>query len=93
MVANDHIIVTRYFLVQPQLLLASQINARRIRLIGYVDYIDKFGVRHRGGYAREFDHVRHVLSKPEKRNNLVFLNKRGYNYDRPRKRGEGNDWI
>ena len=25
-------------------------------------------------------------------NNLVFINERGYNYDRVRLPGEGNDW-
>ncbi len=56
-------------------------------LIGYVDYLDKFGGRHRGGYARKF--------APEldgTDNNLIFVDQTGYNYDRSRKKGEGNDW-
>lgn len=58
---------------------------RRIVVFGYVDYIDVFGVRHRAGYARE--HVENIQG-----NNLVFVSAPGYNYDRPRKKSEGNDW-
>ena len=54
-------------------------------LLGYVDYMDAFEQRHRFGYARQF-----VPNTRE--NNLVFITKPGYNYDRERKHGEGNDW-
>ena len=56
---------------------------------GYVDYIDQFGQRHRGGYARVYDPR---LDTEPSRNNLLFITQKGYNYDRLRKRGEGSDW-
>jgi hypothetical protein len=43
-------------------------------LLGYVDYGDRFGRRHRGGYAR-----RYVPALAN--NNLVFEITPGYNYD------------
>ena len=62
-------------------------GSKRLWIYGYVDYIDIFEQRHRGGYAREF-----VPGRPQ--NNLVFVKQVGsnYNYDRPRHRGEGRDW-
>jgi hypothetical protein len=56
-------------------------------VFGYVDYIDKFGHRHRGGYGRVY--------RPdigEGGNNLVFDGPDTHNYDREREIGEGNDW-
>jgi hypothetical protein len=55
-----------------------------VYLYGYVDYIDKFGDRQRAGYAR-FYH-------PFDDNNLIFTGRDRYNYDRTRRRGEGDDW-
>jgi hypothetical protein len=68
----------------------SEVIAGRVTLImfGYVDYRDQFGGRYRNGYAREYGDV----LTPEG-NNLGFVRDvRGYNYDRPRRRWEGNDW-
>jgi hypothetical protein len=42
-------------------------------IVGYVDYIDKFGTCHRAGYARRYD--------PEMRT-FNFVTQAGYNYDR-----------
>ena len=53
--------------------------------IGYVDYRDQFGVRHRAGNARQYD-------PRGGEQNLSLFTQPGYNYDRPRKVGEGNDW-
>ena len=63
------------------------INAKtsRLYLIMYVDYIDQFGIRHRAGYARRY--VPHCPG-----NNLDLVTQRDYNYDRPRQKGEGDDW-
>lgn len=55
----------------------------RLWVYGYVDYTDMFGKSHRAGYGR-------VYLPRETRNNLVFIEKDGYNYDRKRKKGEGN---
>jgi hypothetical protein len=50
---------------------------RHMWAIGFVDYIDKFGARHRSGYARKF--ISPPL--PGSSNNLVFISNPGYNYD------------
>ena len=47
-------------------------------VIGYVDYIDKFGQKHRSGYARQYDPGVELGG-----NNLPFVRKAGYNYDQP----------
>jgi hypothetical protein len=68
----------------------AEVTAGRITLImfGYVDYRDQFGGRFRNGYAREYG----TVLTPDG-NNLGFVRDApGYNYDRPRERGEGNDW-
>jgi hypothetical protein len=52
-------------------------------VFGYVDYVDEFGQRHRGGYGRKY---------VNDTNNLVYVENEGYNYDRLRQPGEGNDW-
>jgi hypothetical protein len=78
----------------------SEIRAGFVRLyiFGYVDYVDRFKKRHRAGYARMYQpgiDIRQPgqsLESFAKRTNLVFVPQRGYNYDRARLRGEGNDW-
>lgn len=57
----------------------------QVFLVGFVDYLDAFGSRHRGGYARRYIPEREAT-------NLVFIPQRSYNYDRLRVRGEGNNW-
>lgn len=52
---------------------------------GYVDYIDQFGIRHRAGYGRQ-------LIMFGNGNNLDYILRPGYNYDRPRDKDEGSDW-
>jgi hypothetical protein len=66
----------------------SEIRRAKLHLflLGYVDYIDAFGQRHRAGYARVYNPL---SGHP---NNLSFIPQPGYNYDRPREEGEGNDW-
>jgi hypothetical protein len=76
----------------------------RLWMLGYVDYIDTFNTRRRAGYARYYDpsidqdslYMSHQTGFDEARyklrNNLPFVTQRGYNYDRPRVKGEGNDW-
>jgi hypothetical protein len=59
-------------------------------LVGYVDYIDQFGQRHRGGYARMYKPLTEFLKG---QNNLVYVVQEGYNYDRRRRRAEGEDWL
>ena len=77
-----------------------------IYVIGYVDYIDRFGIRHRCGYGRRYEPAIDDKTSPayytetgefrledyEKRSNLPFILQAGYNYDRERKKNEGKDW-
>lgn len=58
-----------------------------------------FEKRHRFGFARGYgyevsDKRKDYESDQEfqERNNLVFVAKPGFNYDHPRKPGEGDDW-
>jgi len=57
----------------------------QLHVVGYLDYIDQFGERHRGGYARLYDADRD-------NNNLIYVNAREYNCDHVRPPGEGDDW-
>jgi hypothetical protein len=61
-------------------------------VFGYIDYTDRFGIRHRAGYGRRYepwmdDRARYMTggrNDPDKfarRNNLTFILERGYNYD------------
>lgn len=45
-------------------------------IYGYVDYTDASGQRHRGGYGRQY-------APGRTENNLIFMTRSGYNYDRP----------
>ena len=66
-----------------------QAERMMLYLVGYVDYIDAFEVRHRGGYARLYEKR---LDVGEPRNNLTIVADLAYNYDRLRTPGEGKDW-
>ena len=67
-------------------------------LYGYVDYIDAFNQRHRGGFGFKYcpkidkDAEEHSEQAFENRHNLLNLAPDKYNYDRLRKKGEGIDW-
>ncbi len=68
-------------------------GTKKLYVFGYVDYIDAFKQRHRAGYARVYrPHGETASQFFGPRNNLEFVIQEGYNYDRPRKKGEGNDW-
>lgn len=92
-----------FFNTSPQQMTAANLRSitadtHRFYVLGFVDYIDNFGCRHRAGYARvynpDLDDRTHYSNEKEflDRNNLVFVSQVGYNYDRPRKEGEGEDW-
>ena len=83
LVASDNIFLGMEFTVQDW--AAIQTGTKTLYFIGYVDYVDAFKGRHRGGYARAYD--RH-----ERTNNLVFVTSSAYNYDVPRPEGVGTDW-
>jgi hypothetical protein len=77
----------------------------KLYAIGYVDYIDKFGERHRSGYAHVYnpslDNFNYWSEDTDpttaakawaERLNLSFVTQPNYSYDRKRKKGEGKDW-
>ena len=99
LVKDDEFTTSEVFEVTPQ--ERADINGATSLLLvfGYVDYIDKFGSRHRGGYARMYDYAIDQTRPPiishddyARRNNLPNFPHRAYNYDRLRKPSEGNDW-
>jgi len=65
---------------------ASQ-GKRQLFIFGYIDYIDMFEQRHRGGFARRYYH-----SAKQGETNLVYVNQLGYDYDVVRRAGDGKDW-
>src|ERR1700730_17787777 len=70
--------------------------------------LDRFGTRHRSGYARMYNpwieskgiqpddptvtSQSEIEERHKRRNNLVFMSQSGYNYDRKREEDEGSDW-
>jgi hypothetical protein len=62
--STDHIFIDMEFTVPD--LAAILGGTKTLYFVGYVDYIDAFKGRHRGGYAR-------VYNRNEKTNNLVFV--------------------
>jgi len=60
-------------------------GSKKLWIVGYVDYIDSFRERHRGGYARLY------WPQAPQANNLIFVAQPGWNYDRLRRKGEGDD--
>lgn len=60
-------------------------NGEAFYIIGYVDYVDKFSMLHRFGYAR-----RHDYDPMPGECNLAFVNQAGYNYDKECGKYEGN---
>ncbi len=83
---SENFNVSGDFPIQEPAWLQIQNGTRTLWLLGYVDYIDAFHQHQRAGYARRF-----VPNGPAG-NNLPFETKNGYNYDRIRNPGEGNDW-
>lgn len=57
-----------------------QTGQLKMWVLGYVEYVDVFGVRRRAGYARYYSPL-----SPER--NLAFETERGFNYDREIKQG------
>lgn len=68
-------------------------------VFGYVDYVDAFKIPHRAGYGRIYEPQNEIRANFrsdedfEGRNNLVYITKRNYNYDRERTPDEGCDWV
>lgn len=83
--ADGFFFAERRFPISGDVMDDIQTHKKTLILFGYVDYIDQFGRRHRSGYARRYNPA-------DKNGNLHIAIKKGYNYDRERQRGEGNDW-
>jgi hypothetical protein len=77
--AGDHVILPYSHDLSRDMVSDIAGGRRQFWLLGYVDYIDTFGRQHRAGYARQFKHEARY-----RENNLVFVLKAGYNYDRER---------
>ena len=84
LVSNDSFLFSSSIEIAASDMAGIRGGTRQLHVMGYVDYIDQFGQRQRGGYARRYD--------PSSTNNLIFVNESGYNYDRVRLPGEGDDW-
>jgi hypothetical protein len=90
LVANEHFKFGDMFMFKPDTPQRLRDSDLWFYLIGYVDYVDVFGTRHRAGYARRYVPDRDEGPK-ETRNNLVLVADSAYTYDRPRRWGEGSD--
>lgn len=85
LVVNDFFIFSGYTTITSEQSAEVRAGNAQLCIVAYVDYIDQFGERHRGGYGRMY------YPQPGE-NNLMFINERGYNYDRVRLPAEGKDW-
>lgn len=88
LVTNETFFHTRTFPLRGQDLADAKCGAKKLWIFGHVDYIDTFNTRHRAGYVRFYIPV----VDDGRKNNLFYMTEARYNYDRPRKQGEGNDW-
>ncbi len=100
LVSNEKLFHSKSFRIDAETVREIVEESRILWVVGYADYQDIFGARHRAGYARyyvpEMD-VKDAKRYPTddayaKRNNLLVMPSGAYNYDRSRARGEGNDW-
>jgi hypothetical protein len=84
--------------IPPTELQSIRAGTKEYYISGYVDYRDRFGGRHRGSFARFYDpNIDDKEQYPseadwKRRINLTIVEQPLYNNDRPRIRGEGNDW-
>jgi hypothetical protein len=107
MMPGDTINKTFVWQVPEETLTQVALNSGELYVIGFVDYLDEFGGRHRSGYGRVYSPrerertlfyreeaglIQHVDDPATAQNNLPFVAEMNYNYDRPRRQDEGNDW-
>jgi hypothetical protein len=95
LVANEPMLWVEQYDITSEKMMSVKADESNLYLIGHVDYIDQFGRRYRGGFARRYVPT---LDGPQfknapQRNNLNFVLQTGYNYDRERIPGEGDDWT
>jgi hypothetical protein len=87
LVTNDEFYLSRFYRITLDEMNRVKNLLSDLYVIGFVDYIDQFGQRHRGGYARQYqpmiDKVSYVTEREfAQRNNLIVVAQDGYNYDR-----------
>jgi hypothetical protein len=97
LVKDDEFFLPRHYSIPKDQMKRVTEHSADLYVIGFVDYRDQFGDRHRGGYARRYypaiDEMKYENeAERAKRNNLLVLAQERYNYDRRRHRGEGKDW-
>jgi hypothetical protein len=85
LVANDFVATTSWLTLAKDQAEQAQRGECKLFVFGLVDYVDQFDQRHRSGFGRRY-------VRGQTGNNLVFMEEAGYNYDRVRRPGEGNDW-
>lgn len=98
LVTGDSFNYTKTFVLSAAEAQSLVQDQSQLIVFGYVDYMDKFGKRHRAGYGRfDFpvaDRRQLYLTDEEwrSRGNLQVIMSRGFLYDRLRTNGEGEDW-
>jgi hypothetical protein len=98
LVTNDEFFLSRFCTISTDEMSKVKSLIFDLYLVGFVDYIDQFRQRHRGGYARQYQQMLDQRSRYAtdiefvKRNNLAVVAQDGYNYDRVRLPGKGGDW-
>jgi len=98
LVTNDSFRITRANIYDDARTALFKSGKEQLLVLGYVDYIDQFGQRHRAGYGRKYNAImdrRDTYGTEEAftlRNNLDLITQKEYNYDHPRQHGESNDW-
>ena len=91
-VTNDQFFLSRFCTISTDEMNKVKGLISDLYLVGFVDYSDQFGQRHRGGYARQYQPMFDKGREFAQQNNLTVVARDGYNYDRVRLRGEGGDW-
>ncbi len=76
------LVTQAHFFHTDSLPIPNEGEGNELWLYGFVDYTDEFGQDHRGGYARVYCDTR--AGRRDEKNNLVFVDKVGWNYDCPR---------
>jgi hypothetical protein len=92
LVTNDEFFLSRFCTISTDEMNKVKGLISDLYLVGFVDYSDQFGQRHRGGYARQYQPMFDKGREFAQQNNLTVVARDGYNYDRVRLRGEGGDW-
>jgi hypothetical protein len=82
LVAEDEVFAPNTFPISDESAKAIKSGDVVLYVIGYVDYVDVFGARHRGGYGRVYDPAVDAGTPAQERSNLLYFPAENYNYDR-----------